>query len=73
MSNQLLSAKALNASLRKTLDDCFDEVYNRTRPAYYPKRKYGKWTIYNKEGARVAWGLNENEMKNYMKLLKGEE
>lgn len=39
---------------------------------YYAKRKYGKWTIYNKEGWRVAYGLNEKEMKNYMKLLKEE-
>jgi hypothetical protein len=39
---------------------------------YYAKRKYGKWTIYNKEGWRVAHGMNEKEMKNYMKLLKEE-
>ena len=43
------------------------------KPDYYAKRKYGKWTIYNKEGWRVAWGMNEREMKNYMKLLKKEE
>lgn len=40
---------------------------------YYSKRKYGKWTIYNKDGWRVAWGLNEREMKNYMKLLEEKE
>lgn len=40
------------------------------KPDYYSKRKYGKWTIYNKDGMRVAWGLNEREMKNYMKLLE---
>ena len=43
------------------------------QPDYYAKRRYGKWTIYNKEGMRVAWGLNEQEMKNYMKLLKKED
>jgi hypothetical protein len=42
-------------------------------PTYYAKRKYGKWTIYNKEGWRVAWGLNEKEKNNYMKLLEEKE
>jgi len=69
----VMTAKALNDSLRKTLDDCFAQAYNSTRPDYYPKRKYGKYTIYNKEGMRVVWGLNEREMKNYMKLLQGED
>lgn len=41
-----------------------------TRPKYYARRLYGKYTIYNKDGAIVAKGLNEKEMKNYMKLLK---
>jgi hypothetical protein len=67
-------ARAINASLRKTMDDLFKKEYFKYHaPDYYSKRKYGKWTIYNKEGMRVAWGLNEKEMKNYMKLLKGEE
>jgi hypothetical protein len=50
----------------------FDEQYYKYQPSYYSKRKYGKHTIYNKEGMRVAWGLNEKEMKAYMKLLKEE-
>jgi len=51
-----------------------DEIQAKyQQPDYYSKRKYGKWTIYNKEGMRVAWGMNEREMKNYMKLLKKEE
>jgi hypothetical protein len=50
----------------------FDKFYAQ-QPDYYPKRKYGKYTIYNKDGMRVAWRLNEQEMKNYMKLLKKEE
>lgn len=41
-------------------------------PDYYVRRHYGKYTIYNKEGWRVAWGLNKKEMENYMKLLKKE-
>jgi hypothetical protein len=45
---------------------------NFKRPDYYTRRKYGKYTIYNKDGMRVAWGLNEKEMKSYMKLLKEE-
>lgn len=45
----------------------------QNEPDYYAKRKYGKYTIYNKEGWRVAWGLNKKEMDNYMKLLKKEE
>jgi hypothetical protein len=65
-------AKALGASLRQTINDVFKEEWIKYQRAYYPKRKYGKWTIYNKEGMRVAWGLNEKEMKAYMKLLKEE-
>ena len=66
-------ARALNASLRKTINDVFKEEWMKyQRPEYYPKRKYGKWTIYNKDGMRVAWGLNEKEMRAYMKLLKEE-
>lgn len=42
-------------------------------PDYYVRRHYGKYTIYNKEGWRVAWGLNKLQMENYMKLLKKEE
>ena len=58
-------------SIHGMIVDEFDKQYAQ-RPDYYPKRKYGKWTIYNKEGMRVAWGLNEKEMKAYMKLLKEE-
>ena len=57
-------------SIHKMVVDEF-EIYER--PDYYPKRKYGKWTIYNKEGWRVAWGLNEKEKNNYMKLLEEKE
>jgi hypothetical protein len=39
---------------------------------YYARRLYGKYTIYNKDGAVVAKGLNQKEMENYMKLLKEE-
>jgi hypothetical protein len=39
---------------------------------YYARRLYGKYTIYNKDGAIVAKGLNQKEMENYMKLLKEE-
>jgi hypothetical protein len=49
--------------------DEFDKQHAQ-RPAYYRRRKYGKWTIYNKDGMRVAWGLNERESAAYMKLLK---
>jgi hypothetical protein len=58
----------------KSFNDYMQEVIRRGsgQPDYYPKRKYGKWTIYNKEGMRVAWGMNEREMKAYMKLLKEE-
>ncbi len=40
---------------------------------YYARRLYGKYTIYNKDGAVVAKGLNQKEMENYMKLLREEE
>ena len=59
--------------LAKSIDNAFKEEWFKYNRDYYPKRKYGKWTIYNKDGARVAWGLNEREMENYMKLLKKEE
>jgi len=45
-----------------------EELY-KPRP-YYARRLYGKYTIYNKDGAIVAKGLNQKEMENYMKLLK---
>lgn len=61
-------------ALRAVVDEVFKREYLRQhQPDYYSKRKYGKWTIYNKEGWRVAWGLNEKEMKNYMKLLEEKE
>lgn len=60
-------------ALRQTIDAVFHEEWLKyRRPDYYSKRKYGKWTIYSKDGMRVAWGLNEKEMKAYMKLLKEE-
>ena len=51
----------------------FERELQRYEAAYYAKRKYGKWTIYNKEGWRVAHGLNEKEKNNYMKLLEEKE
>jgi len=61
----------MKQSFHKAVDDVFQKQwFNYQRPSYYPKRKYGKWTIYNKEGMRVAWGLNEKEMKAYIKLLQ---
>jgi len=63
----------IKRSLNKAIQVVFDEEYAKYRaPSYYSKRKYGKWTIYGKDGMRVAWGLNEKEMKAYMKLLKEE-
>jgi hypothetical protein len=47
-----------------------DDIY-KPRP-YYARRLYGKYTIYNKDGAVVAKGLNQKEMENYMKLLREE-
>lgn len=64
---------ALSANMKGTINKIFLDELEKFRPDYYPKRKYGKWTIYNKEGMRVAWGLNEKAMKNYMKLLKKED
>lgn len=64
---------SLARSMRQTVNDVFQEQWYKYNPDYYSKRKYGKWTIYGKDGMRVAWGLNEREMKNYMKLLKKEE
>ena len=62
------------AAARQAAEELYKmEWVKYQKPDYYPKRKYGKWTIYNKDGWRVAWGLNEREMKNYMKLLKKEE
>ena len=45
----------------------------KLRSKYYARRLYGKYTIYNKDGAVVAKGLNQKEMENYMKLLREEE
>jgi hypothetical protein len=65
--------RALAQGMRGTLNKIFlDELEKYRAPSYYSKRKYGKWTIYGKDGMRVAWGLNEKEMKAYMKLLKEE-
>lgn len=64
-SNILTIQQITNHALSVLEDELF-----KAESSYYARRKYGKWTIYNKEGWRVAWGLNEKEMKNYMKLLK---
>ena len=67
-------AKALNDALRHAADELFKEAWAKhQQPDYYVRRHYGKYTIYNKEGWRVAWGLNKLQMENYMKLLKKEE
>ena len=59
------------------MSDDTTDAYTYTKayiaPDYYVRRHYGKYTIYNKEGWRVAHGLNKKEMENYMKLLKKEE
>jgi hypothetical protein len=44
----------------------------KLRSKYYARRLYGKYTIYNEDGAIVAKGLNQKEMENYMKLLREE-
>jgi len=71
---QDILSEDMKQSFNKAIRQVFDEQYVTTfgMPDYYSKRKYGKHTIYNKEGMRVAWGLNEKEMKAYMKLLKEE-
>jgi hypothetical protein len=65
----------MKQSFNKAVRQVFDDAYRDMMPKrdYYPKRKHGKYTIYNKDGMRVAWGLNEKEMKAYMKLLKEEK
>ena len=71
MTAEELVAEDMKQAFHKAVQQVFDEEwFKRNRPDYYPKRKYGKWTIYNKDGMRVAWGLNEREMKSYMKLLE---
>ena len=71
MANQILTIQQITAQSLAVLES---ELFKtQSRPDYYSKRKYGKWTIYNKEGWRVAYGLNEREMKNYMKLLEEKE
>ena len=57
----------------KSIYEMLEEAYGKAKPDYYVRRHYGKYTIYNKEGWRVAHGLNKKEMENYMKLLKKEE
>lgn len=69
MASQILTAAQITTHALAVLER---ELFKAT-PDYYPKRRYGKWTIYNKDGMRVAWGLNKREMENYMKLLKKEE
>ena len=71
LHEQVLDDKA--REFREYLYKVMDDTARKANPDYYAKRKYGKWTIYNKEGWRVAWGMNEKEMKNYMKLLEKED
>lgn len=65
--------ESLARSMRQTVNDVFQKQWYTYSPDYYRRRKHGKWTIYNKDGMRVAWGLNEREANAYMKLLKKEE
>jgi len=63
-------AKALNDHLRSHIDNAFKEEWYRNRPAYHMKRSYGKWTIYDKDGKRIAWRLKKQQADAYMKLLE---
>ena len=74
MTAEELVAEDIKQAFHKAIQQSFDEQYAKVfkQPDYYSKRKYGKWTIYKKDGSRVAWGLNEREMEAYMKLLKEE-
>lgn len=56
----------------KSIVGILDEVHKYQPPDYYMRRSYGKWTIYNKDGARVAWRLKKQEADAYMKLLEGD-
>lgn len=70
MSNQLLTIQQITNHALSVLED---ELFKNKAPDYYARRHYGKWAIYNKDGWRVAHGMNEKQMKAYMKLLEGEE
>jgi hypothetical protein len=72
LEDQVLNDKAFEDAVKDEFDKYMQRVAGMN-PDYYARRKYGKWTIYNKDGYRVAWGLNEREKENYMKLLKKEE
>ena len=74
MTAEELVAEDVKQSFQKAIQQVSKMEWGKYQaPDYYTKRRYGKYTIYNREGWRVAWGLNEKEMKNYMKLLKKEE
>lgn len=72
---QDILSEDMKQSFNKAIRQVFDEQYVTTfgMPDYYRRRKYGKWTIYNKDGVRIAWGLNEQESAAYMKLLEEKE
>lgn len=68
MSNQLLTIQQITNHALSVLED--ELSFGSTSREYYARRHYGKWTIYNKDGWRVAHGMNEKQMKAYMKLLE---
>jgi hypothetical protein len=67
MSNQILTIQQITNQALRTLEQ---ELFHKHGPDYYSRRHYGKYTIYNREGMRVAHGMNEKQMKAYMKLLE---
>ena len=69
MANQILTAAQITNHALSVLGKQFRDA----TPPYYARRLYGKYTIYNKDGAIVAKGLSREQMENYMKLLQEEE
>ncbi len=63
-----ISRAQLLKELLPGLNDLFGVEFDRRY--YYARRKHGKWTIYDRYGWQLVGRLNEQEMKNYMKLLK---
>jgi len=57
---------------QKYLYKVMDDTIRKANPDYHMKRSYGKWTIYDKDGKRIAWRLKKQQADAYMKLLAGE-
>lgn len=70
LEDEMLEYKA--REVQKYLYKVMDDTLRKTNPNYYMKRSYGKWTIYDKDGKRVAWRLTKQQADAYMKLLKEE-